>query len=183
MPSIGDALTRANVGGQTMVLPGIDVDSKDSSGIAAALKLVQAADATVLVLGITKAQEHEGIDRSTTALPGLQTSFAQMVLNATKGPVIIVTISGGMISIDTLIAPASAIVDAFNPTQQGPTALAATLFGDANRWGKLPITIYNESYAPMIKIQDMSFTTPPGQPPNKYLKKKEERERERERER
>ena len=62
------------------------------------------------------------------------------VLAAAKAagkPVVLVTISGGIVSIDDLVDPAPAIVDAFNPAQQGPTALAETLFGLYNRWGKL----------------------------------------------
>jgi hypothetical protein len=90
-------------------------------------------------------------------------SFSQQVFAAAGAkPVIIVTISGGMVSIDQLISNASAIVDAFNPAQKGPLALAALLMGHENRWGKLPITIYNSTYTDAFKIQDMSFHTPPG---------------------
>ena len=36
---------------------------------------------------------------------------------------------------------------------QGPKALAALLFGKENRWGKLPITIYDKDYSSKLKIQ------------------------------
>jgi hypothetical protein len=83
-------------------------------------------------------------------LPGQQTNFALQVLSAAaakKIPAVVVLISGGILSIDALVAPAPAIVDAFNPAQAGPKALADTLFGVENRWGKLPVTIYPADYA------------------------------------
>ena len=149
-------------GGTTTRAAGVDVSSSDTSKIPAALQLVSAADATVLVLGITRSQEHEGIDRSNTLLPGQQTNFAKQVLAAAKGPVVVVLVSGGIVSIDELVAPAPAIVDTFNPAQQGPAALAMSLFGLENRWGKLPVTIYPGDYSAMQKIQEMSLTSGPG---------------------
>jgi hypothetical protein len=74
-------------GGSTTVLAGVEVDSADASGIAAALAAVRAADAVVLALGITKKQEHEGIDRNHTRLPGLQESFALQVSARGEGEV------------------------------------------------------------------------------------------------
>ena len=38
---------------------------------------------------------------------------------------------------------ADAIVEAFNPAFGAPV-LARTLFGELNRWGKLPYTMYNK---------------------------------------
>jgi beta-glucosidase len=52
-------------------------------------------------------------------------------------PTVLVMSNGGALAIDTLVAPAAAIVEAFNPAQQA-AALAALLFGHSNRWGKLP---------------------------------------------
>ena len=123
------------------------VDSTNASGVAAALDAVRWADATVLVLGITRDQEHEGTDRADTKLPGLQPSFALQVLGAAAGrPVVVVLCNGGILSIDDLVAPAPAIVEAFNPLDHGTRAVAALLFGDENRWGQLPVTIYPANY-------------------------------------
>ena len=110
----------------------------------------------MLVLGITKTQEHEGIDRANTLLPGLQEPFAQQVLALGK-PTVLVLCSGGILSIDSLVTGASAIVEAYNPAVMGPRALAALLFGDENRWGKLVNTVYPANYSAQLKIQDMSF--------------------------
>jgi beta-D-xylosidase 4 len=142
-PSIADALERANTGGVTTVAPGVEVDSQNSTGVAGALDAVANADAVVMVLGITRDQEHEGMDRSDTLLPGLQTSFALQVFAKAgeKKPVILVLCNGGIISVDELVSPAQAIVEAFNPVDHGTKAIAESLFGGENRWGKLPVTI------------------------------------------
>lgn len=117
----------------------------------------------VLAIGIARAQEHEGMDRRDTKLPGVQLDFALAVLEAAAGkPVIVVTVSGGCLSIDELVVPATAIVHAFNPAQQGPVALAHLLFGRENRWGKLPFTIYPGNYSDGQVLQDMSFTSGQG---------------------
>ena len=61
-------------------------------------------------VGIGNQQEHEGIDRHDTLLPGLQGSFAQQVLALGK-PTTVVLINGGIVSIDSLVDKAHAIVE------------------------------------------------------------------------
>ena len=112
-PSIAQALAAANVGGTTATASGVDVDSANTAGIAKALAAVDGADAVVLVLGLTHAQEHEGMDRADTMLPGLQGSFAAQVLAAAKAkktPVVLVLCSGGVLSIDSLVVRAGHLV-------------------------------------------------------------------------
>jgi hypothetical protein len=67
------------------------------------LELVKSADVAVLVLGNDKSQEHEGIDRPDTALPGQQESFAAKVLALGK-PTVLVLSNGGALAIDALLA-------------------------------------------------------------------------------
>ena len=61
--------------------------------------------------------------------------------------------NGGIVSIDTLIhmganktSNGGAIIEAFNPVDHGTRAVAESIFGGANRWGKLPVTIYPSNY-------------------------------------
>jgi len=165
MDTIGIAINRANSKGSTLVEKGVDVSSSNTSNIDAALKAVEEAEVVVLVLGITKSQEHEGIDRGSTTLPGLQESFAHQVLNASikdqPKPVILILCSGGILSVDSLVIGSKslpgAIIEAFNPAVMGPRALADLILGNENRWGKLPVTIYPQNYTAAIKITDMSF--------------------------
>jgi hypothetical protein len=119
---------------------GVDVNSSDSSGIPAALAAAAAADVVVLVLGNDRTQEHETLDRTDTALPGLQEPFALDVLALNK-PVVIVLTNGGALAIDNLVSLPAAIVEAFNPGVGGAVPLAHSLFGIQNRWGKMPVTM------------------------------------------
>lgn len=166
--TIFGALRRANIGGSTVFASGCAVKGRkpDPTTITAAEDAVKAADATVVVLGLEKKDEHEGMDRKDTLLPSIQESFAASVFKAAgSNPVVVVLCNGGAVSIDDLIGPASAIIEAFNPAQQGPAALAALMFGKENRWGKLPITIYDKDYASQLEIQNMEYdsvSAPPG---------------------
>lgn len=161
IPTIAEAVAAVNRGGRTTSAKGVDVDSKDASGIAAALALARAADVVVLVLGIDKTIEHEGVDRTDTALPGLQEAFAQQVFAANKR-VVLVLVNGGPLAIDNLVASAAAIVEAFNPAVMGPVALADTLFGRANRWGKLPYTMYPHAYITQQNMTNYDMAAGPG---------------------
>jgi beta-glucosidase len=104
----------------------------------------------VLVLGIDKSIEREGTDRTDTALPALQESFANQVLALNK-PTVLVLTNGGALAIDRLASarvPAAntssgapleapyAIVEAFNPAAYGGKAIGDALFGKpwANKW-------------------------------------------------
>lgn len=158
--SIADAISGRNSGGTTTQAPGTkSVTQADPSAEKAAAALAAEADVTVLVLGIDHGIEHEGVDRHDTLLPQCQQDLAAAVLTAagTK-PVVLVTISGGILSIDELVEPAAAIIDAFNPTAQGANATADLIFGVENRWGKLPVTVYPANYTKGAVLQDMSFT-------------------------
>eukprot|EP01123_Difflugia_compressa_P014532 TRINITY_DN762_c1_g1_i1.p1 TRINITY_DN762_c1_g1~~TRINITY_DN762_c1_g1_i1.p1 ORF type:complete len:323 (+),score=58.55 TRINITY_DN762_c1_g1_i1:145-969(+) len=140
---------------------GVDVNSNRVDGIQAALNAVAASDVAVLVLGIDKTIEHEGIDRVNTTLPGLQNEFALKVLSIGK-PTVIVLVNGGILSIDDLVNASAAIVEAFNPSVQGARALADTLFGTQNRWGKLPVTIYPADYINQVVMTNYDMSKPPG---------------------
>jgi hypothetical protein len=123
--TVAQAIANANAkgGGTTAIEQGVDVNSNRTGGIAAAVAAAEAADVVVLVLGNDRTQEHEGIDRPDTALPGLQESFALQVL-AAVGPdtrTVLVMVNGGALAIDALVAPLDAIVEAFSPTQCVPS--------------------------------------------------------------
>eukprot|EP00729_Bicosta_minor_P012589 gene12589-23156_t len=169
-PSIAEALACANVGGNTVAEIGVQVSDNSTSGIAAALAAVSKADAVVIVLGMTRTQEHEAMDRSDTLLPGIQEQFALQVNAAAAAeniPVVLVLCNGGILSIDSLVAGSSAIIEAFNPVDHGTKAVAESIFGGANKWGKLPVTIYNANYTAELDaadagIADYSFDKGPG---------------------
>ncbi|KAL3920064.1 MAG: hypothetical protein SGILL_003446, partial [Bacillariaceae sp.] len=155
IPTLAESIQK--VGGKTHITSamGVDVDSNRTDGIAEAVQLAKEADVVVLCLGITKDQECEARDRVDTALPGLQESFALQILKIGK-PVVLVLVNGGQVAIDNLVEPSAAIIEAFNPNGIGGTALALSLFGQQNRWGKLPYTLYR--YADMQAMDMVSHS-------------------------
>ena len=96
-----------------------------------------------------------------TALPGLQESFAQQVLGLGK-PVILVLVNGGALAIDNLISGPAAIIEAYNPSIVGATAIAQSIFGQANRWGKLVTTMYPHSFINENPMTNYDMSLAPG---------------------
>ena len=78
--TIADAIAAANTGGTTTVSAGCDINSKNTSKIAAAMAAANAADITVLVLGNDRSQEHEELDRPDIGLAGVQPELAAQIL-------------------------------------------------------------------------------------------------------
>jgi len=84
--------------------------------------------------------EAEGLDRSSLLLPGRQAELISAVARASKGPVVLVLMSGGPIDIafalnDPRIA---AILWAGYPGQAGGQAIADVIFGHHNPGTLLP---------------------------------------------
>jgi len=159
--TIAEGIAEVNVGGVTVAQMGVDINSQRMDGIQPALNAAAAADVVVLVLGIDKSIEYEGVDRKTTTLPGLQESFAMKVFAVGK-PTVLILVNGGILSIDNLINSSKAIVEAFNPSVPGGKALAESLFGIQNRWGKLPVTIYPANYISEVDLFNFDMSKPPG---------------------
>lgn len=92
------------------------------------------ADATVLVMGLDQSIEAEFRDRVGLLLPGYQQELVSRVARASKGPTVLVLMSGGPIDVsfakkDPRI---SAILWAGYPGQAGGAAIADVLFGTTN---------------------------------------------------
>ncbi|HEU4602886.1 MAG TPA: glycoside hydrolase family 3 N-terminal domain-containing protein [Steroidobacteraceae bacterium] len=114
--------------------------------IAEAVKAAQNADAVVLFLGDTEqtsreawADNHLG-DRSSLGLVGDQDRLAQQIFALGK-PTVVVLLNGRPLSVVNIAERANALVEGWYLGQEGGTAMADTLFGDANPGGKLPLTI------------------------------------------
>lgn len=73
-------------------------------------------------------------------------------------PTLLIMANGGMLAIDNLIEDLDGIVEAFNPAQS-TRALASLLFGDENRWGKLPVTMYPASFAQQKNMTDYDMSS------------------------
>jgi beta-glucosidase len=100
---------------------------------------VAAADVAVVVVGLTSADEGEGLDRKT-----LDLSMAQeQLINDTAAinpRTIVVLQGGGAITMESWVDNVPALLMAWYPGEQGGNAIADVLFGDVNPSGKLPLT-------------------------------------------
>lgn len=142
--------------------PGEDLESE-------ALKAVRAAEAVVLVLGLSPRLEGEemrvpvegfkGGDRVTLGLPKTQETLLEKVL-ATGKPVVVVLMNGSALAARQAKEKAPAILEAWYPGQAGGTAIADVLFGDYNPAGRLPVTFYaSEEQLPAFNNYDMKGRT------------------------
>src|SRR4051812_24397147 len=114
--------------------------------IAAAVEVAKDADAILLFVGGNAAVSREAWDYhhmgDTTSLDlaGEQNELARALFALNK-PVVVVLINGRPYSVNDIAARANALVEGWYLGQEGGTAMADILFGDANPGGKLPVTI------------------------------------------
>lgn len=92
------------------------------------------ADATVLVMGLDQTIEAEFRDRDGLLLPGYQQELISRVASVSKGPTILVLMSGGPIDITfaNIHPKIDGILWAGYPGQSGGAAIADILFGTHN---------------------------------------------------
>ncbi|XP_020227417.1 probable beta-D-xylosidase 2 [Cajanus cajan] len=136
-----------------------NVACTDDKQFGRAINAAQQADATVLVTGLDQSIEAETVDRAGLLLPGRQQELVSKVAAASKGPTILVIMSGGPVDItfaknDPRI---QAILWAGYPGQAGGAAIADILFGNANPGGKLPMTWYPEGYIKNLAMTNMAM--------------------------
>lgn len=111
-----------------------------------AVRVAQGADAIVLAIGGSSALHREAWaknhlgDSLTLDLTGEQNELAQAMFALGK-PVVVVLINGQPLGIPDVIEKANGVLEAWYAGQEGGTALADILFGDANPGGKLPVTV------------------------------------------
>jgi beta-D-xylosidase 4 len=111
--------------------------------IASAVETAATADAVVLVMGLSQAQESEALDRTSLRLPGNQERLIDQAANAAAGrPVVLVVMSGG--PVDIAFAKSDKRIHSIlwigYPGQSGGQAMAEILFGVHNPGGKLPMS-------------------------------------------
>lgn len=130
---------------------GCQWDDCDESGIPAAVKAAQEADAVILCLGEPELYSGESKCRTDLRLPGVQEALAQAVIEANPNTAVVL-FHGRPLDLSRLDAIAPAILSMWYPGTEGGNAAANLLFGRANPSGKL----------------DMSFPRSVGQCPIYY---------------
>jgi beta-glucosidase len=103
-----------------------------------AKRIASSADAVVVAVGFNPESESEGADRTFHLSPG-QDELIKTMAALNKRTIVVVT-SGGSVDMRDWIDRAPALLEAWYPGQEGGTALAQILFGEANPSGRLPVT-------------------------------------------
>jgi beta-D-xylosidase 4 len=118
-----------------------------------AVKIAASADATIIVVGANLAIEAESLDRVNILLPGQQQQLVSEVANASKGPVILVIMSGG--GMDVSFAKSNdkitSILWVGYPGEAGGAAIADVIFGFYNP-SKSLTSSYNVCVRAIISI-------------------------------
>ena len=104
-------------------------------------RVVREYDKVVAVLGINKAIEREGQDRSDIQLPADQREFLKEIYKVNPN-IVVVLVAGSSLSINWMDEHIPAIINAWYPGESGGKAVAEVLFGDYNPGGRLPLTYY-----------------------------------------
>jgi beta-glucosidase len=103
-----------------------------------AKQLASRADAVVLAVGFDSETETESADREFELPPGQEELIREIA--AVNPNTVVVVIAGGSIAAAQWVDRTRALVAAWYPGQEGGSALADLLFGDANFSGRLPIS-------------------------------------------
>ncbi|CAL0324534.1 unnamed protein product [Lupinus luteus] len=137
-----------------------------------AKSVAASADATVIIVGASQAIEAESLDRVNLFLPGQQEHLVTEVASVSKGPVILVIMSGG--GMDVTFAKTNnkitSILWVGYPGEAGGAAIADVIFGFHNPSGRLPITWYPQSYVDKVPMTNMNMRPDPatGYPGRSY---------------
>lgn len=113
-------------------------DARDRQ-LAEAVRAAAAADVAVVVVGRYDGLESEGFDLASMDLPSGQDDLIAAVAAANPRTVVVLN-TGAPVAVRRWVDRVPALLTIWYGGEQGGTALAATLFGDTDPSGRLPIT-------------------------------------------
>ena len=126
----------------------------------ASTQAIGAADVVVLFVGVDGSQEAEGHDKTSLLLPGTQQAMIADVTAAAAAagdtPVVVVVMGGSPVDLSAIKTNPSvrAIMWVGYPGQAGGIAIAHALLGSVNKFGKLPMTWYDEGFCKVADLTD-----------------------------
>jgi beta-glucosidase len=143
--TIFDAVTARFPAAAVRYVRGTGIHNGTDAAISEAADLARASDVAIVVLGersglTDSATTGEFRDRLDLGFMGRQQELLEAVV-ATGTPVVLVVVSGRPLAIAWAATRCAAILLAWVPGHAGPEAIAATLLGDENPGGKLPISV------------------------------------------
>ena len=130
------AAIRSKASNSVAYVPGTALEKEID--INAAVSAARDAEVVVICLGEGSYAETPGNIADLT-LPEAQLKLAEAI-EVTGKPVILVMVEGRPRIINRIVDKANGILMAYNPSNEGGTAIADVLFGDYNPNGKLPFT-------------------------------------------
>jgi beta-glucosidase len=141
----------------------LGVMSHESLIPADAVAMAEKADAVVVAVGFGPDTEGEGADR-TFALPPAQEQLIHAMSKANKNVIVVLT-SGGAVDMTQWIDEVPALLQAWYPGQEGGTALAEILSGNADPGGRLPGTFerswadnpVHDTYYPILNTNRIEY--------------------------
>ncbi|MGC2637831.1 MAG: CIA30 family protein [Acidobacteriaceae bacterium] len=141
----GCKITTAPEGWRGWSANDVKLAAEDPTAIAAAVAAARKSDVAILVVGENESTNREAWsenhlgDRDSLDLLGAQNDLVKAVVETGK-PIVVILINGRPLSVNYIAQNVPAILEGFYLGEEGGTAAARVLFGDANPGGKLPIT-------------------------------------------
>ena len=133
-----NVLSRAEV----LYEPGVDIQSNNTTGMAAAVKLCERADTVVLCVGEAANMSGEAASRALLDLPGQQKALAEAVFERARElgkRVTVVLFSGRPLVLPWLFDKADAVLAAWFPGSEAGNAIADVLTGVVSPSARTPM--------------------------------------------
>ncbi|GAV01281.1 hypothetical protein RvY_12018 [Ramazzottius varieornatus] len=125
--------------GRVTYAEGCNAYCRTSAGFDAAVRVAEAADFVVLVVGEPREYSGEGGSKTDLDLPGYQLDLVKRI-RATGKPFVAVVVNGRPMTLEELHHSAPAVLITWRSGTMGGHAIADVLFGDVNPSGKLPMS-------------------------------------------
>ena len=135
--------------GQMLYPKGCNLNDKDTSGFAEAIKVAMQADVIVVSVGELRDMSGEAKSRSRLQLPGVQHALIERLASTGK-PLVVLISAGRPLVLSDVAAQSQALVYTWWLGTQAGNAIADVLFGRYNPSGRLPMTFpRNEGQIPI----------------------------------